>query len=126
MRRPIVLLLLLAATGCGITGPNNVTLHVQGTVTDASSSQPVSGATVHLYPPTIIFGTSDGDIATTTSDAQGHYGLTTSVKSPCLGNGFGYAVSATTSNPQMEADGAAIACSAGTQSVDLALKPVTP
>jgi hypothetical protein len=126
MQRPIVLLLTLAIAGCGLTGPNNVTLHVQGTVTDASTGQSVAGATVHLFPPTLIFGTSDGDVASTTSDAQGHYSLTHTVKSPCLGNGFGFAVSATTSSPAMEADGVTIDCSEAQQNVDLALKAATP
>jgi hypothetical protein len=126
VRQPVVLLLLAAAIGCGITGPENVTLHVQGTVTDAATGVAVSGATVHMYPPTLLFGTSDGDITSTTSDAQGHYVLSTSVKGPCIGNGFGLAVSATTSNPNMEADAVTIECSAAQQTVDLALKPVTP
>jgi Carboxypeptidase regulatory-like domain len=126
MKRPIVLLVSLSVAACGITGPNNVTLNVHGTVTDASTGQPVAGANVHLYAPTIIFGTSDGDLASTTSDAQGHYTLTQSIKAPCLGNGFGYVVTATTSNPAEESEAATVSCSESSQTLDLALKPTTP
>jgi hypothetical protein len=126
MKPPIVLLLTLSIAGCGITGPNNVALHVQGTVTDASTGQSVAGAMVHLYAPTIIFGTSDGDIASTTTDAQGHYTLSQSIKAPCLGNGFGYVVTATTSNPAEESNAATVNCSETSQTRDLALSPVTP
>lgn len=126
MQRPIVLLLSLAVTGCGIAGPNSVTLHVQGTVTEASTGQPVAGATVHLFAPTIIFGTTDGDIANTTTDVQGRYTLSTSVKSPCLGNGFGYAVSASTTNPAEQADGKTVSCSDTPQTLDLSLSAATP
>jgi hypothetical protein len=126
VQRITVLLLALAVVGCDLTGPSDVTLNIQGTVTDASTGQAVQGATVHLFPPTIIFGTSDGDIASTTSDAQGHYALSKTVKSPCLGNGFGYVVSATTSNPALEADGMAVNCSETPQTLDLALSPTTP
>ena len=126
MQRPIVLLLTLAVAGCGLTGPSDITLHVQGTVTEASTGVPVAGATVHLFPPTIIFGTSDGDIETTTSDAQGHYTLSHTFKAPCIGNGFGYAVSANTSSPAEKADGITVTCSETPQTVDLALSPATP
>src|SRR3954466_13122145 len=125
MQRPIVFLFSFAAVGCGITGPHNLTLHVQGTVTEASTGQPVAGATVHLFPPTIIFGTSDGDIATATTDAQGHYTLSYRVSDTCLGNGFGYAVSATTSNPVEKADAATVNCSDAPQTLNFALSAVT-
>ena len=124
MKGPTLLLLILATAGCGIIGPDKLTLHVTGTVTDASTGQAVSGAVVHLYPPTIIFGTSDGDIATTTTDAQGRYSLNQSVQSPCIGNGFGFVVVADVANPTKRSEAATVACSAATQQFDLVLAPV--
>ena len=120
MTRMILLLLVASATACGITGPNQVTLHIEGTVTAQATGQPVAGAQVILYQPTIIFGADEKTLARTTTDAQGHYALTQAVDKNCIGALFGIAVSASASG--FEENGSQIGiCSDAVQRIDLSL-----
>ena len=123
MKRLAATVLLLATIACGITGPNEVTLHAQGTVTDQATGQPVSGALVQLYPPSLFFGSS-ANIATTSTDLAGHYAISASVGSACTGNGFGYVVAATSGI--RESDAAALECSGSNQIVNLTVHSATP
>jgi hypothetical protein len=126
MNARILIPLLLIVTGCGITGPGNVTLQLQGTVTDASTGLPVVNATVDLFPPALFPGSGDQDIAKTTSDAQGHYYISHSVDSKCLGNGFGFAITAESADRSMQSDGRDVGCTGVAQQIDLPLNRVTP
>ena len=122
MRRGILSLLIFSAAGCGITGPDKVTLHLAGTVTAQATGQPVAAALIQLYPPCPIFGcNSDQDLARTTTDAQGHYLLAQSVNNPCLGNGFGIALSA--SGPGFAGAGQQVECKGSLQTIDFSLSP---
>ena len=71
MRRAIQALLIISATGCGITNPNGADLSFQGTVTAEATAQPIAGAQIALTDPVILYGVR----ASTTSDAQGNYSL---------------------------------------------------
>ena len=113
MRRSILSLLIFSAAGCGITGPDKVTLHLAGTITAQATGQPVAGALIQLYPPCPIFGcNSDQDLART---------LAQSVNSPCLGNGFGIALSA--SGPGFAGAGQQVECKGSLQTIDFSLSP---
>ena len=116
--------LILAATACGITGSDNLTLHAQGTVTNTATGQPVAGATVVIWPPVFLIGGSSEPVASTTTDAQGRYSLSASVERNCLGNGFGYEVKA--SKLTYEDESVPLDCEGGPQQVDLALTVFSP
>jgi hypothetical protein len=124
MRRSILSLLIFSAAGCGITGPDKVTLHLAGTVTAQATGQPVAGALIQLYAPCIIFGcNSDQDLARTTADAQGHYSLAQSVDNPCLGNGFGITLGV--SGTGFAGTGQQVECKASLQTLDFSLATPT-
>lgn len=120
MRRCILTLLVLSATGCGITGPDKVTLQVAGTVTAQATGQPVGGALIELFPPCFLFCNDQGR-ATTTTDAQGHYSVALSVDDPCTGNGFGFEIRASFSG--FEAMSEQVECKGSLQHFDFSLAP---
>ena len=119
MKWGMLLPVMFCASGCGILGPDDVILRIQGTVTAEADGQVLSGALVELYPPTFLLGDAT-PIASARTDALGHYSLSASIGEKCLGNGFGIAVRA--SAPPLEtAYKENLACTSGTQTVDLAL-----
>jgi len=118
----ILLLLIFSAAGCGITGPDKVTLHLAGTVTAQATGQPIAGALIELFKPCLIFGcNSDQDLARTTTDAQGHYSLAQSVDKPCLGSGFGIDLSASSTGFAPTAE--QVECKGSLQTIDFSLSP---
>ena len=122
MRRAILSLLICSTAGCGITGPSKVTLRLAGTVTAQATGLPVAGALIELYAPCLIFGcNNDQDLVKTTTDAQGHYSVTQSVDNPCLGNGFGLALSASGSG--FAGMGEQVECNESHQQIDFSLAP---
>ncbi len=124
MRRLVATLLVLATIGCGITGADTVKLRAQGTVTDKATGQAVAGASVLIFPPVFLFGGSSAAIASTTSDAVGHYSLSAEVQSKCLGNGFGFEAKASTTT--LKSESAVLECISATQQIDFALDPIVP
>jgi 5-hydroxyisourate hydrolase-like protein (transthyretin family) len=74
------LLVVAMGTGCGgrsNTGPeppDNVTLSIAGTVTDQVDGAPLPGMTIGLWD---ILGGGNNAVVTATTDAAGHYQLTT-------------------------------------------------
>jgi hypothetical protein len=89
MRRAIQALLIISATGCGITNLNTADLSFQGTVTAEATGQPVAGAQVALGDPLILYAAR----ATATTDAQGHYTLSWSTDN-CVAGALGMTLSA--------------------------------
>jgi hypothetical protein len=70
MRWSAVLVVFL--TGCGLTGPSDTVISVEGTVTDVQDGSPIWGATVSAG---IMRLTSDVTYVETVSDEAGRYSL---------------------------------------------------
>lgn len=82
MRKAFLALLLVAASACGLTGPDKVTVNVVGRVTAAATGQPIVGARMVLADPALDH-TRYKTLATTTTDGQGRYSLSASVDEDC-------------------------------------------
>ena len=104
---------VIGVEGCGgghDTVPNTK-MDYEGTVTDASTGQPIAGANVGVYTCEFVFCTTH---ATGTTDAQGHY----TVFGECYSNNGisawaeGYVASGHEAN-----------CAQGRQTADFALSP---
>src|SRR4051812_32920944 len=122
MKKWVAGLAFLGTAACGITGPDEVRLHLSGFVREHDGAA-VSGAKIELYPPSLFIGSSS-NIATSSSGSLGRYEISGSVKSPCIGNGFGYVVIATLDNRQTDAQ--SVECVSADQSVDLTFPAPTP
>ena len=76
MRHVPLCLVVPFVLACGLVGPDDTTMRVQGTVTAADGS-PIAGASVHFVynEPTSILTSILYNVANSTTDAQGHYSL---------------------------------------------------
>ena len=81
MRHAFVLLATLTLASLNacklITGPEELTMHVQGTVTAADDGSPIAGASVRFVylEPTSILSSTLRTVDNSTTDAQGHFSL---------------------------------------------------
>lgn len=116
MKRSLLTLLILSAVGCGITGPDKLTLRFEGIVTAQATGQPVTGAEIRLIP--LIFADV---IATATTDGQGHYSLVQSTDA-CIEAELGTFLSA--SGPGFDSQSVSVLCTAALQRFDFSLPPM--
>jgi hypothetical protein len=117
MERSLLALVALALAGCGITGVNSTTIHVEGTVTTAATNQPVSGAQISLYPSVV-----SAVAGTTHTDAQGHYSLSGRVTN-CVDGDLGLYVTVAASG--FESEGENAFCRTDLQQINFSLSPPT-
>lgn len=115
-------MLILAATACGITDTGKVTLRFEGTVTAQATGQPIAGAQIRLFEPSLNFGGAPSALARTTTDSQGNYSLTQSVNDNCRAGVFPLEVEASASGFTAESEVVA-QCNGTLQRLDFALTP---
>ena len=77
MRHVPLCLVVPFVLACGLVGPDDTTMRVQGTVTAADDGSPIAGASVQFvyHEPTSILSSIFYNVAISATDAQGHYSL---------------------------------------------------
>ncbi len=77
MRHIPLCLVVPLVLACGLVGPDDTTIRVQGTVTAADDGSPIAGASVRFvyHEPTSFVTSTSRTVDRSTTDAQGHYSL---------------------------------------------------
>ena len=77
MRHIPLCLIVPFVLACGLVGPDDTTIQVQGQVTAAEDGSPIAGASVELRyrEATSIASWTSRHLALSITDAQGHYSL---------------------------------------------------
>ncbi len=73
MRRILLCLFVTFTLACGLVGPGEMTVQVQGQVTAADDGSPIVGARADVWDPCFMGPCGFHDVDTT--DASGHYSL---------------------------------------------------
>lgn len=122
-RSAFAVISFLLVAGCGIVGPDEVTVQLEGTVTAQETGQAVAGARIELFEFCLCFGESAPPLATITTDAQGRYTITKSVdERACESELFGFGVRA--SAPGFATEVAEVnRCDGGVERIDIVLDP---
>ncbi|HUF12737.1 MAG TPA: carboxypeptidase-like regulatory domain-containing protein [Longimicrobiales bacterium] len=112
----------LAMAGAGCELDDDVGIQVEGTITDAVTSGPLSGAVVELES-----WTTDSILASTTSDAQGRYALEFKIENYCGAWALVLRARATGYQPlerlESSADSVYVRCVDSIQTIDFPLQP---